>query len=149
MAKNKFSLPRKTKKRLKKGIWLYSADENGNSLMAFPARSQKDYDAYKKGLLRKLGRSEKERKDFKKALDQEVQVSNEDLEHYVNDIFRKSSRKWAYNLLINAKNSKRAKTAYYNFVNAYHFYAEDADSYGNICSMAVDLAKEKLKKSKF
>lgn len=148
MEKKKFSLPRKTKKQLKKGIWLYSADEKGNSMMAFPARSQKDYDAYKKGLLRKLGRSVKERKVFTKALNREVEVSNEDLELYVNDIFRESSRKWAYNLLIKAKSSKNAKMAYYNFVNAYHFYSEGKDSYGNICCMAVDLAKEKLKKKR-
>ncbi len=148
MAKKKFSLPRKTKKRLKKGIWLYPADEKGNSVMAFPARSQKDYDAYKKGLLRKLGRSVKERKVFNKALNGEVEVSNEDLELYVNDIFRESSRKWAYNLLIKAKYSKSAKMAYYNFVNAYHLYGAGNDSYGNICCLAVDLVKEKLKKKK-
>jgi hypothetical protein len=39
---NKFRLPRKTKKSLKKTMWLYPPDEKGNSLMAWPAKSQED-----------------------------------------------------------------------------------------------------------
>ncbi len=49
-----FRLPRKTKKKLKGTIWLYPADERGNSLMAWPTRLQKEYDAVKKGIVRDI-----------------------------------------------------------------------------------------------
>ncbi len=35
--------------------------------------------------------------------------------------------------------------AYYNFVNAYHRYEQGDDSFGNICCLAIDRAKELLK----
>jgi len=49
-----FRLPRKIKKSLKKGLWLYPPDEEGNSLMASPARYQEDFMAVKMGIARKL-----------------------------------------------------------------------------------------------
>lgn len=55
----KFKLPRKLKKRLKRGPWLYPADEKGSSLMAWPYKYEKDYLAFKRGELRKLGRRTK------------------------------------------------------------------------------------------
>lgn len=58
----KFRLPRKTKKRLRKGLWLYPPDEKGCSLMASPYSSQKDYDAYKRGELRNIGSRHNSRK---------------------------------------------------------------------------------------
>ena len=39
-------LPRKLKKKLKKGLWLYPADEKGNNLMATSSRDEKDFLAY-------------------------------------------------------------------------------------------------------
>ena len=50
----KFRLPRKIKRELKKGLWLYPADEKGNSLMAWPTRYEKDYLAYKEGIVRDI-----------------------------------------------------------------------------------------------
>lgn len=40
---NKFRLPRKVKKKLKKGFWLYLPEEEGSSLQANPTKSQEDY----------------------------------------------------------------------------------------------------------
>jgi len=64
---------------LKKGMWLYPPDENGNSLMARPATSEEDYRAFKKGILRNLfeRRSKADRKEFRQKLDAEVIVSDE------------------------------------------------------------------------
>lgn len=50
----KFKLPRLEKKKLKKELWLYPADENGDSLMAFPSRNQADYEAMKKGIVKRI-----------------------------------------------------------------------------------------------
>ena len=46
---NNFRLPRKVKKKLKKGFWLYLPDEVGSSLQANPTKSQEDYTALKQG----------------------------------------------------------------------------------------------------
>jgi len=43
----KFKLPRKLKKELKKGFWLYPADSEGTSEVAWPATDEKDYKAFK------------------------------------------------------------------------------------------------------
>ncbi|WP_282079575.1 hypothetical protein [Aquimarina algiphila] len=50
----KFRLPRKTKKKLRKGFWLHQLDEKGNSVGANPAKNEEDYSAHKKGELRNL-----------------------------------------------------------------------------------------------
>lgn len=52
--RKKFRLPRKIKKKLQKGFWLYEPDEQGNSLQANPGRSQEDYAAFKQGKLRNI-----------------------------------------------------------------------------------------------
>ena len=52
--KTKFRLPRKTKKRLKKDFYTYSKSERNTYLIAWPYKYEKDYVAYKKGLLRGL-----------------------------------------------------------------------------------------------
>ncbi len=146
MANEKFKLPRKQKKRLKKVLWLYPPDENGNSLMASPAISQEDYLAFKKGILRNLfDRNKSERVEFRSRLNKKISVSNETLREYVDDIFSKEFRSSSFDILVRANNSKRAVTAYYNFVNAYEIYCGGEDSYGNICCMAVDSAKKLLR----
>lgn len=145
----KFRLPRKIKKSLKGNLWLYPADEKGNSLMAFPARSQEDYTALKNGIVRNIidpKNAKARRKAFREKLDKETIVSDEELRRYVDDIIREDLRASSYNTLIAAKNSPKAINAYHNFVNAYHLYEEGDDSYGNICCMAIDRAKELLKK---
>ena len=113
--------------------------------MAWPYRSQEDYDAYKKGVLRKIGSTAKERKTFKQALDKEVSVTDETLKSSVDAIFREDLRKKAFHTFKLAKTDTKAVVAYYNFVNAYELYASGEESYGNICCMALDLADEKLR----
>lgn len=144
---NQFRLPRKVKKTLKGKLWLYPADEKGNSLMAFPRRSQEDYTALKKGVVRNLidpKNAKARRKAYWEKLDKAVIVSDEELRRYVDDIFRDEFRNRSFNVLINAKKHPKAIKAYYNFVNAYHFYQIDG-SHGNTCCMAVDWAEDLLK----
>lgn len=144
----KFRLPRKTKKRLRKGLWLYPPDEKGGSLMASPYRSQKDYDAYKRGELRNLGSRHNSRKrqlEFRSKIDKEITVTDDVLRNYVDDLMAKEFRNWAFNILVKAKNHPKAKSAYYNFVNAYLLHKKDG-SFGNVACMAVDRAEELLRK---
>ncbi|WP_133240804.1 hypothetical protein [Marixanthomonas spongiae] len=143
-----FKIPRKLKKRLKKGLWLYPSDADGNSTMAFPYRCQEDFTAYKKGTLRNLAdtyNSRKRRIAFRRKIEGEVVVPDEELKTYVNAIIRKDLRRSSYETLIRAKNSKKAIGAYYNFVNAYQLVEKGEDSFGNICCLAIDKAKELLK----
>ena len=146
-----FRLPRKIKKSLKKGLWLYPPDEKGNSLMASPAKSQEDFMAVKKGIARNLfdlKESKSRRKKLQKQLDKEVIVPDEELRNYVHEIIREDIRNSSYNKLIEAKNNPKAIVAYYNFVNAYHLYKQGDSSFGNICCLAVDKAKELLNNKK-
>ncbi len=144
-----FRLPRKIKKSLKKGLWLYPPDENGNSMMAHPVRSREDYTAVKKGIVRNLfdpKELKSRRKEARDGLDKKIIVPDEKLRNYVNGIIREDLRNSSYYTLVEAKNNKKAIIAYYNFVNAYHLYKQGDDSFGNICCLAIDKAKELLKK---
>lgn len=146
---NKFRLPRKTKKCLKNSMWLYPPDEKDNSLMAWPAESQEDYTAVKKGIARKFPDSTKtERKKFMAELDEEIYVEDQVLKDYVDDIIRENLRNSSYNTLTKARNHPRAIRAYFNFINAYHLFKKGNDSYGNICCLAIDSAEELLKSKK-
>lgn len=143
---DKFRLPRRTKKYLKKTMWLYQPDEKGNSLMAWPTKSQDDYIAVKKGNARKFpDRTRAERKRFIAELDKEIFVDDHVLRTYIDIIIREDLRNSSYSTLIEAKNNPKAVKAYYNFVNAYQLYENGNDSYGNICCLAIDSAKEHLK----
>jgi len=149
MSKGKFKLPRKKKKLLKRGIWLYNPDEEGNSLSAKPAKYEQDYIAFKEGRLRNLlDRNKKKHKEFVRNLNIKTIVSDEVLLSYVNEIFAERFRSSSYDLLIKAKRNKKSIRAYYNFLNAYEFYKNGDESYGNICCMSVDLAKDLLKRKK-
>jgi len=147
----RFILPRKTKKSLKGKLWLYPADEKGNPLMAQPNTSQEDYTAIKQGIVQNLLHrkgANTERKERRKKLNQEIMVTDDELRNYVNDIIRQDLRYSSYNTLIEAKNNPRAIIAYYNFVNAYHLLEKGEDSSGNICCLAIALAKDRLKAEK-
>lgn len=50
----KFRLPRKIKKSLSKGFYLYPVDSNGGRMWARPHKSQEDYDAVKCGVLENM-----------------------------------------------------------------------------------------------
>jgi hypothetical protein len=52
--RDKFRLPRKTKKAFQYTLWLYPTDAEGNSVVAWPASSQEDFEAYKRGELRDI-----------------------------------------------------------------------------------------------
>lgn len=142
-----YRLPRKIKKSLKQTMWLYPPDEEGNCLMAFPARSQEDYIAIKKGIAKKFPEGTKaERKKLQKKLDKEIFIPDQVLKTYVEDIIREDLRLSSYTTLIEAKNSPKAIKAYFNFVNAYQLYEEGEESYGNICCIAIDSARKLLKR---
>lgn len=127
-------------------MWLYQPDEKGNSLMAWPTKSQEDYIAVKKGNARKFpDRTRAERKRFIAELDKEIFVDDHVLKTYIDIIIREDLRNSSYSTLIEAKNNPKAVKAYYNFVNAYQLYENGNDSYGNICCLAIDSAKEHLK----
>ncbi len=147
----KFRLPRKVKKKLKKGFWLYHPDEKGDSLGASPAKNQQDYIAYKKGDLRNLvdrKNSRKRRKEFNSKLDKEVSISDQVLQEYVNDIFAEEFRDSSYRTLLEAKNSRKGIKAYHNFINAYELQANGEESFGNISCMSVDYARDLLREEK-
>ena len=49
---NKFRLPRKIKKKIKRSLYLYPQNEVDKTYMAtFPKENQEDYEAYKRGEL--------------------------------------------------------------------------------------------------
>ena len=50
----KFRLPRKIKKKLKNNFYSYPISEQNTYLIAWPHKYEKDYIAYKKGLLRSI-----------------------------------------------------------------------------------------------
>jgi hypothetical protein len=146
---DKFRLPRKSKKSLKKTMWLYQPDEKGNSLMAWPTKSQEDYIAVKKGNARKFpDRTRAERKRFIAELDKEIFVDDHVLKTYIDIIIREDLRNSSYSTLIEAKNNRVAVKAYFNFVNAYKLFEKGKESYGNICCLAIDRAEDLLKQKK-
>lgn len=49
-----FRLPRKLKKKLSKGFYLYPKDNKGARLWGHPSQNQQDYDAFKCGLLENM-----------------------------------------------------------------------------------------------
>ena len=66
------------------------------------------------------------------------------MRQYVDDIFAKAYRNSSYTILLEAKNHSKAKIGYFNFVNSYQKNLKE-DSFGNICCLAVDYAKQLLK----
>lgn len=146
-----FRLPRKVKKSISGKLWLYPADEKGNPLMASPTRSQEDYSAIKIGIVRNLfdqEDSKARKKEMREKLDKENFVADEELKRYINEIFREGIRDSSFDTLIAAKNNPKAIISYYNFVNAYQLYENGDESFGNICCLSLDKAKELLKKKR-
>jgi len=117
--------------------------------MASPAKDEEDFKSYKKGILKNLfdrKNSKQESKEYRQKMNKVVSVPNETLRAYVDEIFRKDLRNSSYYILIEAKRHPRAIIAYYNFINAYNLDQDGEESYGNICCLAIDRAKELLKK---
>lgn len=141
-----FRLPRKIKKKLRKTFWLYPADEKGNSLMASPYKYEKDYKAYKQGVLRDLFyESKKEQKENKRNLNKENYVLDNVLRSYVDAIFRDEYRDKYFRILLEAKNNKKALQFYFQFVNSYEQLEKD-DSMSTICCLVAESAEQQLKK---
>ncbi|WP_373056718.1 hypothetical protein [Zunongwangia sp. H14] len=144
----RFRIPRKLKKELKKGFWFYAPDENGSSLYASPARDIDDFKAYKKGMLSNLIDKHGSRQrllEFRRKINKVTFVPDQELKRYVDDIMRKDLRNASYQILLEAKKHPRAVIAYYQFINSYQLVEQGEDSYGNICCMAIDRAKELLR----
>ena len=115
--------------------------------MAWPYKYEKDYLAFKRGEIRRIGRKTKaESKEYRKKMNKEIEVSDETLRKYVDEIFAEQYRQSSFDALIKAKKKKGAIKAYYNFINAYHLYENGKSSFSNICCLAVDYAKELLRK---
>lgn len=141
-------LPRLEKKKLKKDLWLYPADEKGNSLMAQPEKYKEDYEVMKAGIVQNI-RDRNTEKDSKiaeaiKNMDSEIYVSDEELRQFVNEIFAKEYRSSSYQILLDAKKNKKAKVAYFNFINAYYINEKFGD-YSIVCCSSVDFAQILLK----
>ena len=144
----KFRLPRKIKNELRRNLWLYPADENGNRVVAFPYKSQDEYNAVKEGIVKDIMYKENpkaKRKIYWEKLNKKIVLTDEELKHFVDKIFAVQFRATSYDTLIKAKNHPKAIAAYYNFVNAYYL-SKTERSYNNICCLAVDKAKELLRK---
>ncbi|WP_103866018.1 hypothetical protein [Aquimarina sp. I32.4] len=89
--------------------------------------------------------SKKESKEFWSNLDKEVSVSDHVFKEYVNNIFAEEYRTSSYRTLLEAKNSLITIKAYHNFINVYELQANGEDSFGNICCMPVDYARDLLR----
>ena len=140
----KFRLPRKIKKRLKRKIYSYPLDKETNGyLIGFPSKSQEDYNAFKKGVLTPMLPSRKVLKERSRALfeklDKELYVTDKELKKYIDEVIREDLRASYFNILSKAKNHPKAKKAYFNFINAYNL------NMLNICCMTIDSAKKLLK----
>jgi len=143
----KLKIPRKLKKKLKKGLWLYPKDENGNSLMASPTESRKDLYAYRKGILRNLNSRFGRRKrinEMMAKLKPEIYVTDEELKDMVIELSIPESVDEIYNILIEIKEIDIK--LYFEFINAYNLYKGGDNSYGNICFMVFETAKMVIKK---
>ena len=143
----KFRLPRKIKKKLKSKWLFYPSKEDGSSQMAFPCRHQEHYDAYKKGILSEMFSYTKEEAkqraiEWDRKYNTQIEISDEELEIAVNDIFAEEYRKWALRILRQAKGHSVAFKDYYNFVNAYKL-----DDSATAC-LSADSAEDNFRRSK-
>ena len=119
---SKFRLPRKIKKKLSSVFFLYP-EVDGGSLMALPKENQKDYDAYKNGILQTpFKKSKKQRKIdsqiWNSKFTNPVEISDKELLYAINEIFAEEYRTESYSILKRAKQHPVAIKDYYIFVNA-------------------------------
>lgn len=147
----KFRLPRKIKKKLN-GLFLYPSDEDGSSVMAFPKRNQKDYDAYKQGILEQpFNYTKAELKEKSEKWDVKFrtpcELSDEELVKAVESIFGKEYWDEAINTFRQAKNHPVANEDYVIFCNAYNHTVNGDDCSITAC-MSLESALDDLKRSK-
>lgn len=147
MLYKKFRLPRKIKKKIKRGLFLYPADKSGGSLMGDPKRCQEDYDAYKQGILKNhFKKTKAQQKVDSIAWDKKyrtpAEITDEELLKAVNEVFAQEYREKAYKVLSRAKKHPVAIDDYHIFVNAYN------QGEHNVCCMTLDSAENDLMRSK-
>ncbi len=98
--KELIKLPRLEKKKLRKTLWCYPADEKGNSLVAFPYKYKADYEAMKTGIVKNVMDMDLDENpkliEAKKSLDKEIYITNLELKSYVDDIFAEKYRNESY-----------------------------------------------------
>jgi metal-dependent HD superfamily phosphatase/phosphodiesterase len=80
---------------------------------------------------------------MKEKLKPEVYMTNDELEQAIFNLYESQYIKDVYETLIEIK--KKDIKYYFEFVNAYNLYKDGDNSYGNICFMIVEAAKENLK----
>lgn len=146
----KFRLPRKEKKKLRKGFWLYPL-ENGYYTWAIPDRKEEDYLAMKKGIVTnhfakiKTKEEKEAEKEKRKRLRQPIFIPDTQLREFVNEVFAKEWRGSSYETLILAK--KKAPLAYFLFINGYLLSKENNMNEIPL-TQCVDLARILMKKQK-
>ena len=142
----KFRLPRKIKKKLRKEHLFYPPEEDGSRLVANPVESQKEYDLYKKGFFENpFIITKKQTKAYREKLFSPIDMMESELIVAISYIFSEKYRVSSLITLLKASRHNEAKKYYYAFINAYNLTI-NGESYGNTCCMAVDSAKEKMKK---
>lgn len=138
-----FRLPRKIKKKLKKEIYLYPSDKDGNSIMAFPYRNEEDYRAYKKGIVKPLI-DKKNLRDRKKMWEEkylkENDLTKEEIYEAVDNVFAEDYKERAKKVFIKAKENKCKD--YLIFVNSWIHTKNGDDCSNNMC-LAYDTLCEK------
>lgn len=143
---SKFRIPRKIKKKLKNKFLFYPSDKDGNSIMAFPLKSQKDYTAYKLGLLEDtFSKTKKERKKSSKEWNKKFSVDNDmsfsEIEKAVNNIFAEEFREEALKVLKRAKGdikyNNKIKDHWIVFCNAWDL-VKAGDKHSITACMAYD-----------
>jgi len=145
---NKFRIPRKLKKQLNKGMWLYPKDEIGY-LGANPAEDKTDFEAYKRGELSEMFDNDEEDKRLDKIYDDfkmEVHISDSLLKEYIEKLCAKQFVNSSYTTLLEAKKHKNTITYYYEFINAYQYKESD---FSNIACITIDMAEKHLKQITF
>jgi hypothetical protein len=137
----KFRVPRKTKKKIKNTIYLYPPNEDGSSLMAFPLRSQKDFDAYKQGIVQPLF-------DYKKAKNEptnwedENTLTVEEIHEAVEHIFAQEYIEQAKRILVRAMNDVHVKKEYLIFVNSWLDTKNGNDKSITMCMVYDDILRK-------
>lgn len=146
----KFRLPRKEKKKLRKGFWLYPLDNNYYR-RATPYRKEEDYLAMKKGIVTnhftkiKTKEEKEAEKQKRKRLQQPIFIPDNQLREFVNDIFVKGWRGSSYETLILAK--KKFPFLYFEFINSY-LVSKENNCEDKYCIFIVDWARMLMKKQK-
>lgn len=149
----KFRIPRKIKKKLKGNMLFYPPMKDGSRIQANPRRSQKDYTAWKQGVLSDLweNRTKAEMKARSEAWDkkfrQPCELSEEELLEAVNKVFAPEYRKLAFSVFKRAKDHAVAHDDYTTFCNAWK-HTQNGDDCTTTAALSLQFAEDNLMRSK-